>query len=174
MRARGAQATDIVVLVVAADDGVMPQTVEAITHAHAANVPIVVAINKVDLPDVNPDRIKQQLSDHGLVPEQWGGETIYVEVSAKRKQNIDELLEMILLQAEILELRANPARRGQGVVIEAELDKTRGLWPPFWCKEVWSALAMPSSSGCIMGVSARSSTIMERRSRRLVPPHRWK
>ncbi len=126
MRARGAQATDIVVLVVAADDGVMPQTVEAITHARAANVPIVVAINKIDLPNANPDRIKQQLSDHGLVPEQWGGETIYVEVSAKRKQNIDELLEMILLQAEILELRANPARRGQGVVIEAELDKTRG------------------------------------------------
>lgn len=126
MRARGAQATDIVVLVVAADDGVMPQTVEAITHARAANVPIVVAINKVDLPNANPDRIKQQLSEHGLVPEQWGGETIYVEVSAKRKQNIDELLEMILLQAEILELRANPTRRGQGIVIEAELDKTRG------------------------------------------------
>ena len=126
MRARGAQATDIVVLVVAADDGVMPQTVEAITHARAANVPIVVAINKIDVPNANPDRIKQQLSDHGLVPEQWGGETIYVEVSAKRKQNIDELLEMLLLQAEILELRANPARRGQGVVIEAELDKTRG------------------------------------------------
>jgi translation initiation factor IF-2 len=126
MRARGAQATDIVVLVVAADDGVMPQTVEAITHAHAANVPIVVAVNKIDLPNANPDRIKQQLSEHGLVPEQWGGETIYVEVSAKRKQNIDELLEMILLQAEILELRANPSRRGQGVVIEAELDKTRG------------------------------------------------
>ena len=126
MRARGAQATDIVVLVVAADDGVMPQTVEAITHARAANVPIVVAINKIDLPDANPDRIKQQLSDHGLVPEQWGGETIFVEVSAKRKQNIDELLEMLLLQAEILELRANPSRRGQGVVIEAELDKNRG------------------------------------------------
>jgi translation initiation factor IF-2 len=126
MRARGAQATDIVVLVVAADDGVMPQTVEAITHARAANVPIVVAINKIDLPDANPDRIKQQLRDHGLVPEQWGGETIFVEVSAKRKQNIDELLEMLLLQAEILELRANPARHGQGVVIEAELDKTRG------------------------------------------------
>ena len=125
MRARGAQATDIVVLVVAADDGVMPQTVEAITHARAANVPIVVAINKIDLPNANPDRIKQQLSDHGLVPEQWGGETIFVEVSAKRKQNIDELLEM-LLQAEILELRANPSRRGQGVVIEAELDKSRG------------------------------------------------
>jgi translation initiation factor IF-2 len=126
MRARGAQATDIVVLVVAADDGVMPQTVEAITHARAANVPIVVAINKIDLPNANPDRIKQQLTDHGLAPEQWGGETIYVEVSAKRKQNIDELLEMLLLQAEILELRANPSRRGQGVVIEAELDKTRG------------------------------------------------
>ena len=126
MRARGAQATDIVVLVVAADDGVMPQTVEAITHARAANVPIVVAINKIDLPNANPDRIKQQLSDRGLVPEQWGGETIFVEVSAKRKQNIDELLEMLLLQAEILELRANPSRHGQGVVIEAELDKTRG------------------------------------------------
>jgi translation initiation factor IF-2 len=126
MRARGAQATDIVVLVVAADDGVMPQTLEAVTHARAADVPIVVAINKIDLPNANPDRIKQQLSDHGLVPEQWGGETIYVEVSAKRKQNIDELLEMLLLQAEILELRANPARRGQGVVIEAELDRSRG------------------------------------------------
>jgi translation initiation factor IF-2 len=126
MRARGAQATDIVVLVVAADDGVMPQTLEAVTHARAANVPIVVAINKIDLPNANPDRIKQQLTDHGLVPEQWGGETIYVEVSAKRKQNIDELLEMLLLQAEILELRANPTRRGQGVVIEAELDKSHG------------------------------------------------
>jgi translation initiation factor IF-2 len=126
MRARGAQATDIVVLVVAADDGVMPQTLEAIAHARAANVPIVVAINKIDLPNANPDRIKQQLSDQGLVPEQWGSETIFVEVSAKRKQNIDELLEMLLLQAEILELQANPARRGQGVVIEAELDKNRG------------------------------------------------
>ena len=126
MRARGAQATDIVVLVVAADDGVMPQTLEAVTHARAANVPIVVAINKIDLPNANPDRIKQQLTDHGLIPEQWGGETIYVEVSAKRKQNIDELLEMLLLQAEILELRANPVRRGQGVVIEAKLDRSRG------------------------------------------------
>jgi translation initiation factor IF-2 len=126
MRARGAQVTDIVVLVVAADDGVMPQTLEAMTHAKAANVPIVVAINKIDLPDANPDRVKQQLADRGLIPEQWGGDTIYVEVSAKRKLNIDALLEMILLQAEILELRANPSRRGQGVVIEAELDKARG------------------------------------------------
>jgi translation initiation factor IF-2 len=126
MRARGAQVTDIVVLVVAADDGVMPQTLEAITHARAANVPIVVAINKIDLPNANAERVKQQLAEHGLVPEQWGGETIYVEVSAKRKLNIDALLEMILLQAEILELQANPARRGQGVVIEAKLDKARG------------------------------------------------
>jgi translation initiation factor IF-2 len=126
MRARGAQATDIVVLVVAADDGVMPQTLEAITHARAANVPIVVAINKIDLPNANPERVKQQLAEHGLVPEHWGGDTIYVEVSAKRKLNIDDLLEMILLQAEILELQANPARRGQGVVIEAKLDKARG------------------------------------------------
>ncbi|MGH8055890.1 MAG: translation initiation factor IF-2, partial [Candidatus Entotheonellia bacterium] len=126
MRARGAQVTDIVVLVVAADDGVMPQTVEAIAHARAANVPIVVALNKVDLPNANPDRVRQQLSEQGLVPEQWGGETIYVEVSAKRKLNIDALLEMILLQAEILELQANPSRRGKGVVIEAKLDKTRG------------------------------------------------
>ncbi len=126
MRARGAQVTDIVVLVVAADDGVMPQTVEAMAHARAANVPIVVALNKVDLPNANPERVKQQLSEQGLVPEQWGGETIYVEVSAKRKLNIDALLEMILLQAEILELQANPSRRGKGVVIEAKLDKTRG------------------------------------------------
>jgi translation initiation factor IF-2 len=126
MRARGARVTDIVVLVVAADDGVMPQTVEAIAHARAANVPIVVALNKIDLPNANPDRVKQQLSDQGLVPEQWGGDTIYVEVSAKRKLNIDALLEMILLQAEILELQANPSRRGKGAVIEAKLDKSRG------------------------------------------------
>ncbi len=126
MRARGAQATDIVVLVVAADDGVMPQTEEAIAHARAAGVPIVVALNKIDLPNANPERVKQQLAEEGLLPEQWGGDTIYVEVSAKRKLNIDELLEMLLLQAEMLELQANPGRRGQGVVIEAKLDKTRG------------------------------------------------
>ncbi|RMF87579.1 MAG: translation initiation factor IF-2, partial [Nitrospinota bacterium] len=126
MRARGAQITDIVVLVVAADDGVMPQTREAIAHAQAAGVPIVVAVNKIDLPNANPDRVKQQLSELGLVPEEWGGETIYVEVSAKRKLGIDTLLEMILLQAEILELKANPHRPAQGIVIEAKLDKARG------------------------------------------------
>jgi translation initiation factor IF-2 len=126
MRARGAQVTDIVVLVVAADDGVMPQTREAISHAKAAEVPIVVAINKIDLPDANPDRVKQQLSDLGLIPEEWGGSTIYVEVSAKQKLGLDDLLEMILLQAEILELRSNPQQAAKGVVIEARLDKTRG------------------------------------------------
>jgi translation initiation factor IF-2 len=126
MRARGAQVTDIVVLVVAADDGVMPQTREAISHAKAAGVPIVVAINKIDLPEANPDRVKQQLSDLDLIPEEWGGSTIYVEVSAKQKLGLDDLLEMILLQAEILELQANPQQTAKGVVIEARLDKTRG------------------------------------------------
>jgi translation initiation factor IF-2 len=126
MRARGAQVTDIVVLVVAADDGVMPQTREAISHAKAAGVPIVVAINKIDLPDANPERVKQQLSELDLIPEEWGGNTIYVEVSAKQKLGLDDLLEMILLQAEILELQANPQQAAKGVVIEARLDKNRG------------------------------------------------
>lgn len=126
MRARGAQITDVVVLVVAADDGVMPQTREAIAHAKAAGVPIVVAVNKIDLPNANPERVKQELSELGLIPEEWGGETIYAEISAKRKIGIDHLLEMILLQAEILELKANPNRPAKGVVIEAKLDKTRG------------------------------------------------
>lgn len=126
MRARGAQATDIAVLVVAADDGVMPQTVEAINHAKAADVPIIVAINKIDKPTANPDRVKQELTEHQLVPEEWGGETICVPVSALRKEGIDQLLEMILLVAEIRELKANPKRMASGIVIEAKLDKGRG------------------------------------------------
>jgi len=126
MRARGAQITDIVVLVVAANDGVMPQTREAIAHAKAASVPIVVAINKIDLPDANPDRVKQQLSDLELIPEEWGGNTIFVEVSAKRKVGLEDLLEMILLQAEILELQSDPYQLAKGTVVEAKLDKTRG------------------------------------------------
>ena len=126
MRARGAQVTDIVVLVVAANDGVMPQTREAIAHARAAGVPIVVAINKIDLPDANPDRVKQQLSELDLIPEEWGGTTIFVEVSAKQKLGLDDLLEMILLQAEVLELQADPYQMARGVVVEARLDKTRG------------------------------------------------
>jgi translation initiation factor IF-2 len=126
MRARGAKVTDLVVLVVAADDGVMPQTIEAIDHARAAGVPLIVAVNKMDKPDANSDRIKNQLVERGLVPEVWGGETIYVEVSAKKKTGLDTLLEMILLQAEVLELRANPARLAKGTVIEAKVDRGRG------------------------------------------------
>ncbi|MCD6505432.1 translation initiation factor IF-2 [Candidatus Poribacteria bacterium] len=126
MRARGAQVTDIVVLVVAADDGVMPQTVEAIDHARAANVPIIVAVNKIDLPEARPDRVRQQLSEHGLVPEEWGGETIYVDVSAKRGDGVEDLLEMILLLADLLELKANPDKPARGIVIEARLDKGKG------------------------------------------------
>jgi translation initiation factor IF-2 len=126
MRARGAQATDIVVLVVAADDGVMPQTIEAINHAKAANVPIIVAINKIDKADANPDRVKQELANHGLVPEEWGGQTIFVATSAKKITGIDQLLEMTALQAEIMELKANPTRAARGVVVEAKLDRGRG------------------------------------------------
>lgn len=126
MRARGAQVTDITVLVVAADDGVMPQTVEAINHAKAANVPIIVAINKIDLPEANPDRVKQELMNHGLVPEEWGGDTIFVNVSAKQRINLDELLEMILLVAEVNDYKANPDKRARGTVLEAELDKGKG------------------------------------------------
>ena len=126
MRARGAKVTDIVVLVVAADDGVMPQTLEAIDHARAAKVPIIVAINKIDKPDAQPERIKQQLSDRGLVPEEWGGDTVMVPVSARTHQNIDLLLEMILLVADLGDLKANPSRPAMGTVIEAQLDRGRG------------------------------------------------
>ncbi|MBP6889977.1 MAG: translation initiation factor IF-2 [Veillonella sp.] len=126
MRLRGAQSTDIAVLVVAADDGVMPQTIEAINHAKSANVPILVAINKMDKPGANPDHVKQQLAEHGLLPEEWGGDVIMVPVSAKKRQGIDDLLENILLVAEVMELKANPNRNAQGVVIEAKLDKGRG------------------------------------------------
>lgn len=126
MRARGAQVTDVAVLVVAADDGVMPQTVEAIDHARAADVPIVVAINKIDKPDADPEKVKQQLADLGLVIEEWGGDTICVPISAKKRQGIDELLENILILAEIMELKAETDCPAEGVVIEAKLDKSRG------------------------------------------------
>ncbi|WP_051375640.1 translation initiation factor IF-2, partial [Alicyclobacillus pomorum] len=126
MRARGAQVTDVTILVVAADDGVMPQTVEAINHAKAANVPIIVAVNKIDKPDANPDRIKQELTQHGLVAEEWGGDTIFVNISALKKQGLDTLLEMVLLVADLQELKANPKARPRGTVIEAKLDKGRG------------------------------------------------
>ncbi|MGK0554319.1 translation initiation factor IF-2 [Macrococcus capreoli] len=126
MRARGAQVTDITILVVAADDGVMPQTIEAINHAKAAEVPIIVAVNKIDKPTANPDRVMQELGEHGLYPEAWGGDTIFVQLSAIKGDGIDELLEMILLVSEVAELKANPKRTAIGTVIEAELDKSRG------------------------------------------------
>ncbi|MEF2965168.1 translation initiation factor IF-2 [Paenibacillus sp. M1] len=126
MRARGAQLTDITIIVVAADDGVMPQTVEAVNHAKAAGLPIIVAVNKIDKPDANPDKVKQELTEYGLVPEEWGGETIFVNVSAKQKMGLEDLLEMILLVAEVNEYKANPNKRARGAVIEAELDKSRG------------------------------------------------
>ncbi len=126
MRSRGAKATDIVVLVVAADDGVMPQTLEAIDHAHAAEVPIIVAVNKIDKPGALPDRVKKQLGDRGLMPEEWGGTTVFVDVSAKQKTNLNLLMEMICLVADLQELKANPDRPAQGVVLEAKLDRGRG------------------------------------------------
>ena len=126
MRARGAQATDIVILVVAADDGVMPQTVEAVNHAKAANVPILVAVNKIDKPGSDPDRVKRELSNLGLVPEDWGGQTIFIPTSAKRGDGIAQLLEMTALQAEVLELRANPNRAARGIIVEGRLDRGRG------------------------------------------------
>ena len=126
MRARGAEVTDIAILVVAADDGIMPQTIEAINHIKAANVPMIVAINKMDKPEANPDRIKQQLTEHGILPEEWGGDAICVPISAKTGMGLDELKKMILLVAEMQELKANPNKMATGVVVEAELDKTRG------------------------------------------------
>jgi len=126
MRARGAHVTDVVVLVVAADDGVMPQTIEAINHAKDANVPILVAVNKIDKPGADPTRVKQQLTEYGLIPEDWGGQTIFVEVSAKKRVGIENLLEMLLLQAEIMELKANPFKPAKAVAIEAKLDRGRG------------------------------------------------
>lgn len=126
MRSRGAQLTDIAVLIVAADDGVMPQTIEAIHHAKNAGVPIMVAINKIDKPGANPDRIKEELSKEGLLAEDWGGDVIMTPISAKKKIGLDDLLENILLVAEMKELKANPKRESYGVVVEAQLDKGRG------------------------------------------------
>jgi translation initiation factor IF-2 len=126
MRARGAKVTDIVVLVIAADDGIMPQTIEAIDHAKAAKVPIIVAINKIDKPNANPEKIRQTLTEYELVPEDWGGDTLYAEISAKQRMGIEELLEIIILQAEMLELQSNPNKSAKGTVIEAKLDKSKG------------------------------------------------
>ena len=151
MRARGAQVTDIVVLVVAADDGIKPQTKEAIHHAEAAGVPILVAINKIDKPDAKPDEVKKALADLGLLPEDWGGQTIYVKVSALKGTGIDNLLENLLLQAEIMELKANPSLRGKGVVIESKLDKGRGPLATLVVQSGTLRVGEPFIVGCYFG-----------------------
>lgn len=151
MRARGARVTDVVVLVVAADDGVMPQTLEAIDHARAAEVPILVAINKIDKPDAQLDRVKQQLADRGLLWDQWGGETVMVEVSAKKQQNLDSLLEMILLTSDLLELKANPDRLASGVVLEAKLDRGRGAVATLLVQQGTLKVGDPFIAGQVFG-----------------------
>jgi translation initiation factor IF-2 len=166
MRARGAQVTDIVILVVAADDGVMPQTEEAINHSKAAGVPIIVAINKIDKAEANPDRVKQGLTEFGLLPEEWGGDTIFVEVSAKKHLHLDELLEMILLQAEVMELKADPAKRAKGTVVEARLDRGRGPIATVLVQEGTLRVGDPVVTGIHYGhirsmVNDRGGKIME-------------
>jgi len=151
MRARGAQVTDIVVLVVAADDGIKPQTKEAIHHAEAAGVPILVAINKIDKPDAKPDEVKKQLADQGLLPEDWGGQTIYIEVSALKGTGIDNLLENLILQAEIMELKANPKLRAKGVIIESKLDKGRGPVATLIVESGTLQIGQPFIVGCHFG-----------------------
>ena len=151
MRARGAQVTDIVVLVVAADDGLKPQTKEAIDHANAAGVPLLVAINKIDKPDAKPDEVKKQLADQGLLPEEWGGQTIFTEVSALQKIGIDHLLEMILLQAEIMDLKANPKLKARAVVIESKLDKGRGPVATLLVQKGTLKVGQPFIVGCYFG-----------------------
>ncbi|MGE5189932.1 MAG: translation initiation factor IF-2 [Gemmatimonadota bacterium] len=169
MRARGAQVTDIVVLVVAADDGVMPQTLEAIDHAKAAGVPIVVAVNKIDKPGAQPDRIRQQLAEHGLLPEEWGGQTLYANVSAKRRQGIEELIELILLQADVLELKANPSKHARGTVIESRLEKGRGPVATVLVQDGTLKVGDPMVTGIHYG---RVRSLVNHKGRRLdaVPP----
>ena len=161
MRARGAKVTDVVVLVVAADDGVMPQTREAIDHAKAANVPIVVAINKIDKPGANPDNVKRELAELDLVPEDWGGTTVMVPVSAKKRQNLDQLLEMILLSTDILELKANPKRSASGTVLEAKLDRGRGPVATVLVQDGTLSVGDNFIAGPVVGTRARA----HRRSR---------
>ncbi len=150
MRARGAKVTDIVILVVAADDGVMPQTREAINHSKAAGVPILVAINKIDKPDAKPERVKQELTEHGLVSSDWGGDTTMVEVSAKKRMNLPELLEMVLLQADVMDLKANPDKAAKGTVVEGKLDKGRGPVATVLVQEG----TLRTGDYCVVGVHA--------------------
>ncbi len=165
MRARGAQVTDLATLVVAADDGVMPQTVEAINHAKSANIPIIVAINKIDKPNANPDRVKQELTQYNLVPEEWGGDTLMVDISAKTGQGVDELLEVIALQSELLELKANPKARAKGVVLEARLDKQKGPIATFLVKNgtlrIGDAVVVGTYSGKVRAMFNENSELVK-------------
>ena len=163
MRARGAKVTDIVVLVVAANDGVMPQTIEAINHAKDAGVPIIVAINKIDLADANVQRVRQELTNYDLIPEQWGGHTLYAEISAKMKKNISELLELILIQAEMLELKANRKIMAKGAVIESKLDPGRGPVSTVLVQKGTLRVGDPFVVGVYSGKYARCSTTMAAR-----------
>jgi small GTP-binding protein len=170
MRARGARVTDLVILVVAATEGVMPQTIEAIEHAKAANVPIVVAINKIDLPGANPSQIRQRLMEHGLVAEEFGGETISAEVSATKGTGIDKLLEMVLLQAEVLELKADPDQRASGIVLEASSTRARARSRPCWssrarCGAATSWCWARASAACARWTT-RTPSASTRRARR--------
>ena len=167
MRARGAQSTDIAVLVVAADDGVMPQTVEALNHAKAAGVPIVVAVNKIDKPDADPTKVRGQLTEYGLVPEEYGGDTMFVDVSAKAELNLDKLLEAIVLTADAsLDLRANPDQDAQGLVVEAHLDRGRGPVATVLSSAARCGSATRSSPVRPTAGSGRCSTSTARTSRR--------
>ncbi len=172
MRARGANVTDIAVIVVAADDGVMPQTVEAIDHAKAADVPMIVAVNKVDLPAANVDKVKGELANQGLNPEDWGGDTVFANVSAKTKEGLDDLLESILLVAELEELKANPGADASGVVVEAHLDPGRGPVATALVQRGTLASATPSWPAPSGARYARCRTTPARRSRRPSPATR--
>ncbi len=174
MRSRGAKATDIVVLVVAADDGVMPQTLEAIDHAHAAEVPIIVAVNKIDKPDALPDRVKKQLADRGLMPEDWGGTTVFVDVSAKQKTNLNLLMEMICLVADLQELKATPERPANGVVLEAKLDRGRGPVATVLVQNGTLRAGDNFVVGNVYGKSVPCLTIVERSLKKRHPRHQWK
>lgn len=174
MRARGAQITDITILVVAADDGVMPQTIEAINHAKAAGMPIIVAVNKIDKPQANPDRVMQELTEYELVPEAWGGDTIFAPISAKFGEGLENLLDMILLVSEVEELKANPDRRAIGSVIEAELDKGRGPVATLLVQDGTLNIGDPIVVGNTFGRVRAMVNDLGRRVKKLVQVHQLK
>jgi translation initiation factor IF-2 len=173
MRARGAQGADVAILVVAADDGVMPQTREALAHIKAARVPVLVALNKIDRPNANPERVKQELSDAGLTTDEWGGETMVVPVSAKQGTGLPDLLEAIVLTADSTEIKANPKGKVLGTVIEAELDRTRGPVPRCWCRTAPCASVTSSSPAKHWVKCAPCSTTWASRSSRRCPRRPW-